>query len=1288
MALITAQVRDTLVGIYISMFRAVPGANELSAMVQDYQNGMTQKQIAAKLAVDNSADFGSVYPGFQLSQDFADSLVESVLGGEVTDAASLTWATNWVLARLNAGVSKTDIIVMAVNALRANTNPAFNGAESALENKVAVANYYAVDQRFNSDDLAARQAALNGVTSDDSTIDAAKAAIDAGNDSQGATYTLTNGADAITGDSGNNLFVATEASLSSADVLNGATGTDTLRYASSGNAAVNESGFQTTNIEIVQVTSDATGGTSFDVTGVTGATNLVNFNSSEDLTLTGMKALTAVTLDNVGSAGAGANDPTPDTTLVFNAAVVAGAADALNVTLKSNLNVDGTGIGDLTAQGVETFNVTTADGASTINTIVSANVGTINISGDQNLTINSNLVSAETINAATFTGNLSVVADSGAIDVVVTGGTGNDRADFSNGWDLNDKFDGGAGTDTLGLTYGVATAIVSTNSGVATNVEILDVTTVANANGTIDMDNFAGVQRVVLNAGIATGVTATIADAVTGLTVETDVDAAATGTLTVNLKTDGTADTVSLVLDNIDAGDTVAAINAVHAETLNISANRSANATGGVTITNLQMDDATVLNLSGAANITISNVVDPTTAILKTVDASTATGNVSITGANFASTGATVKLGAGADTLNMATAGGADTITLGAGADTVVYNAVAQSDADMDTITDFVSGTDKLSFQFANPVLTFLGNKPSFGQAQGSLSAGAAPTSGLDAVFQVDDQILWIDIDDNGTLDNNDFRIKLSGVTSLTAADVGLSASGNTITLSAAAATVNTTTNTNADARTTNFADTINSTIARTVGTTIAGGLGTDTLVLTDAGAVGNIPATITAVEVLQLASVSTTANTGVGFAAGGNFTSVTGSSNADTLTTANMVAGGTINMGAGVDNVTLSADLAGTTINMGADNDTLTINTVATITSTLVGGDGTDTLSLTATDIKGATVSGFETLTTGAGTVTMTATQYAGFTSVTNGGTIALTTAGTVTAVAGILSLGAAVDTTVNSGVAGLTVNGNTGNDTINLTAAGSLAGLTYAETAAGGTDTLSINYDNAAAIAGKALIEKLVIGATQTNGALTLGGNETQLDTTAATNAFTLAATNAAMTSVKLGSGNDTITTVTANTAAQVIELGAGNDTITTLNVGAGNLTVDFGNGNGTIGDIAANGAGVLTLKFAAPATGTTNGYSIGTATANLKVSDILDFASNVTGVVAGKADGTTGVAGANGQVFVDSITNNTNTIITFDADGSRTFTTGDVQIVITGNVINGGINADGNFVISASA
>jgi Ca2+-binding RTX toxin-like protein len=107
----------------------------------------------------------------------------------------------------------------------------------------------------------------------------------------------------------------------------------------------------------------------------------------------------------------------------------------------------------------------------------------MNITGNANLTLAgavfNNTAAVNTVNAQNFTGNLNItLTNSGAanIDVAVTGGKGNDRADFSAGFDKNDAFDGGDGTDTLALTNGVAVVVNPADFGTVKNVEILEIT--------------------------------------------------------------------------------------------------------------------------------------------------------------------------------------------------------------------------------------------------------------------------------------------------------------------------------------------------------------------------------------------------------------------------------------------------------------------------------------------------------------------------------------------------------------------------------------------------------------------------------------------------------------------------------------------------------------------------------------------------------------------------------------------------------------------------------------------
>lgn len=767
----------------------------------------------------------------------------------------------------------------------------------------------------------------------------------------GQTFVLTTGADAPVGTAGNDTFVATEASLSSADVLDGGAGTDTLRYASSGAAAVNEAGFEASNIETVQVTSDATGGTAFDVTGVTELQTLRNFNSSEGLNLVGMDRLVAVELQSVGSAGAGANDPTPDTALTFNAAVVAGNADALSVKLNGNLNVDGSGVGDLNVAGIEIVNVTTEGAASSMNSIASGSLRAMTIAGDQNLTLAAanffDAVNVNTVNASAFTGNLNLTLtndNAATIDVAVTGGTGNDTVTFQS-FDTNDAFNGGDGIDTIGLTNAVATARTPVNGGTLSNVEQLNVTTLG--TGTIDMDAFPGVTKVIYDAGLTNAALSTVADAASGITVEVDTLAGGTGNLTVALKTDGTADVVTIELDGIAAGHSVGTLTAADAETLNISADDDTVAgNGAVTIANLALTDTTALNLSGDADLTIAAATNPATPVLATVNASAATGNLNITGLNTAAAGATITLGSGDDVFNVATSNGADTITLGLGRDTIVYNAVAQSDRDMDTITDFVSGTDIVDVRalmggvgVASSV-QFVSNRATFAQAQGALSGVTA-----DAVFQVDEQILWVDIDRNGTLDNNDFRIKLDGVTAITAADLGFTA-GVTFTANQAAFNTATAAHSQENNAVGTEDDTINATVAQLVGSTVNGLGGTDVLNISGTAALG---------EIADLRTIA--------------FTNVE-----------------TINLAATVEGVDMDA------ADLGAGQVTRINGVSGTVQSLTVN---------TGSNISGVTLSNIEVL-NATGAVTMTAAQHNAFQQINAAGgadSITLTTAGTVTA-------------------------------------------------------------------------------------------------------------------------------------------------------------------------------------------------------------------------------------------------------------------------------------------------
>ena len=128
------------------------------------------------------------------------------------------------------------------------------------------------------------------------------------------------------------------------------------------------------------------------------------------------------------------------------------------------------------------------------------------------------------------------------------------------------------------------------------------------------------------------------------------------------------------------------------------------------------------------------------------------------------------------------------TLTGGAGADIFDYDAQAESStgvATIDQILDFVSGTDAIDVDFAtmfagivaaNPAggsdgngLNFAGNQASFGQAQGATTQNDGI---IDYVFQTDTNTLWVDVNDDGTLNGNDLQITLVGVNAIAQFDV------------------------------------------------------------------------------------------------------------------------------------------------------------------------------------------------------------------------------------------------------------------------------------------------------------------------------------------------------------------------------------------------------------------------------------------------------------------------------------------------------------------------------------
>jgi hypothetical protein len=500
----------------------------------------------------------------------------------------------------------------------------------------------------------------------------------------------------FTGGDGNDTFLASDTTLGGGDSLTGGAGDDTLSYTSvtaATPAAVTESAFFTSGIQTLSVTATNTAGTTVNANGMTGLTDIKSVNSTGDITVNLVSAIKDVSLEGVSSG---------NTDIEYLATAVAGTADTQNLSLNGVIAADSTAAGTIqmgagAGTGIETLAITASGGDSRV-TSITTGATTVTLAGDADLTIDNAMAGATSISAASATGDMSIVADSAgtAKDVAITGGSGADTADFSAGFEASDSFTGGTGTDTIKLTQAAASGTIG---GTLSGVEQLNVSDAG--TGIVDMDSFTGLTKVIYDAGITAGATATVDDAVTGIEVEVDASNT-TGALTVDLKTDGTADAITVTLDAVGGAESFGAIDASDAETLNISVDDdSTDASGALTIASLTLGDATTLSLSGDAAVTFTAVTDPTTAVLASVNSSAMTDSLTLAAFDLVSTGGTVTLGSGNDTITFGTASGADTIDLSKGGDdTVTYTALAQSDAGhTDTITGFTAGSDDVDLR-------------------------------------------------------------------------------------------------------------------------------------------------------------------------------------------------------------------------------------------------------------------------------------------------------------------------------------------------------------------------------------------------------------------------------------------------------------------------------------------------------------------------------------------------------------------------------------------------------------
>jgi S-layer protein len=357
---------------------------------------------------------------------------------------------------------------------------------------------------------------------------------------------------------------------------------------------------------------------------------------------------------------------------------------------------------------------------------------------------------------------------------------------------------------TSGVTY--VAAVVSTASNAS------DTITVTAANDGVSLSNISHIDVGTGNAETAGTNTALVIDKIaSGGTVKITKN----GELTVQVKdaSTGTADTINLTTD-ADGNLPMGKVTVANVETVNLSAvdkfkdvtgekdEFGANIADGKDDTNsvqsvtLDIDEATTLNITGSADLTVDLVdTNNSGADIKTatVDASSFTGKLTLV-ADGITTGTTVKSGSGDDTItadgsNDVLIGGAGddtltgttltTLTGGDGADTFVFQTAGVTASTYSTITDLESGdiiqlVDGTTNEFTTTKVSGTASMTFAQWLDAATVAATSDTSDTDAAwFQYNgNTYIMQEIGSNGSTfaDNDDVIVEIQGLHDLSTA--------------------------------------------------------------------------------------------------------------------------------------------------------------------------------------------------------------------------------------------------------------------------------------------------------------------------------------------------------------------------------------------------------------------------------------------------------------------------------------------------------------------------------------
>ncbi|MFZ6719843.1 DUF4214 domain-containing protein [Undibacterium sp. Ji49W] len=151
---ISATSLNSLIDLYVAFFNRVPDADGLAYWIDQMKAGLSDDQIADSfylVALQSPALTG--YASGMSNDDFIRIIYKNVLGRSGSTAPTALEIDYWS-SQLTAGITKGHIVRAMLIAARAYVNdPTWSWVPALLNNKLNVANYFAVQQGLNYNSL-------------------------------------------------------------------------------------------------------------------------------------------------------------------------------------------------------------------------------------------------------------------------------------------------------------------------------------------------------------------------------------------------------------------------------------------------------------------------------------------------------------------------------------------------------------------------------------------------------------------------------------------------------------------------------------------------------------------------------------------------------------------------------------------------------------------------------------------------------------------------------------------------------------------------------------------------------------------------------------------------------------------------------------------------------------------------------------------------------------------------------------------------------------------------------